>query len=71
MILTRRGHQDNRVELVVDQEQVLEKEVTVDDKKEKMEQWTKVIFQNLFSCNMISIELDVKCFFLPSQRKSK
>ena len=59
MILTRRGHQDNRVELVVDQEQVLEKEVTVDDKKEKMEQWTKVIFQNLFSCNMISIEFNV------------
>ena len=59
MILTRRGHQDNRVELVVDQEQVLEKEVTVDDKKEKMDQWTKVIFQNLFSCNIISIKYNV------------
>ena len=59
MILTHRGHQDNRVELVVDQEQVLEKEVTVDDKKEKMERWTKVIFQNLFFCNMIFIEYNV------------
>ena len=56
MILTRRGHQDNRVELVVDQEQVLEKEVTVDDKKEKMDQWTKVIPRNLFSCNIVSIQ---------------
>ena len=59
MILTRRGHQDNRVELVVDQEQVLEKEVTVDDKKEKMDQWTKVIFRNLFSCNIVSIKYNV------------
>ena len=53
MILTHHGHQDNRVELVVDQEQVLEKEVTVDDKKEKMERWTKVIFQNQLFYNMI------------------
>ena len=59
MIPTHHGHQDNRVELVVDQEQVLEKEVTVDDKKEKMERWTKVIFQNLFPCNMIFIEYNV------------